>query len=656
MKHKEGCSYNGGKWMEQTEIFSYLQSDVYEMQREGAFMAGEAMCLEAIPTLAELLTSPNLGVQDAADMSLRKIGGKHVVDAVIPMLRSEEASVRNLSMDILRQIGNQNIEPIIALLQDEDPDIRIFSSDILGSTQTYTPVYPLCQALLHDPEVNVRYQAAVSLGELAKPEAIDALNNALDDDDWVKFAVIEALMKIRDDSSITALMGALESSSELVSSIIVDALGEMGSIKAVPVLIKSLDGSAPVLRNKIVKAVVNIMGTKTLSFLSDDDVATFSSDLFAAADDEDKGVQDAAIAGLSCVGGAEASRKILLLAATMDRTLERERFHKAVNGLVILGLTPALREGVFSPQESLREVAADVLVRLGTVEAALVCMDVFWDTDRDIQRILARGVGNIAGKEAISFFMRILRESTDGEVLKNALAFLGIRMECADSVGEIIPFLDHPFDDVKEVALEACLAIGGEVVDDVCNEMFHDSDPGKRMMALYAFGKLNVHTHLVELEAALDDDVAHIRKTAMEALAGLCEEMPDLLPRMARRMMCDESREVRRSLVDLLGTSHCPDAVSYLIPALNDEDHWVQIRAIEALGNRGAPELVDLLRPLLTASNPLVPLMVVQALGRIGGKKAFQALLSVLDTEDVELQTAAEQALDKIQAENGEVL
>ncbi len=56
-------------------------------------------------------------------------------------------------------------------------------------------VEPLCDALLKDPEVNVRYQAAVSLGDLANPAAARCLNKAMQDDEWVQYAVIEALAK-----------------------------------------------------------------------------------------------------------------------------------------------------------------------------------------------------------------------------------------------------------------------------------------------------------------------------------------------------------------------------------------------------------------------------------------------------------------------------
>ena len=637
-------------------MFALLQSEEPESQREGAFMAGEAMSREAIPFLTTMLTSPNLGVQDAADMSLRKIGGREVVDAIIPLLRSENVPTRNLSMDILRQIGSQHIEPIIALLQDTDADIRIFASDILGSTNNYMAVPHLCEAMLNDSEVNVRYQAAVSLGELGKPEATDALNNALGADDWVNFAVIESLMKIGDDGSITALMGALDKSSELVASIIIDALGELGNIRAVPVLVKYLGKSAPALRNKTLKAIVNIMGSKALALLSDEERASFADYLFAAADDEDQEIQDAVIVGLSSLGGEDASTRIFSLALNIDPEVDPERYAMAIKGLVSLGLTEVLRRAILADDERASRIAIEVLIRLGTPEAAGACMDVFWDKGRDIQRIIAKGVSTTVCEQAKPFFLRVLEESSDGDLLKSALKFLGMRMRFKDSVPQVVPFLKHRFNDVKDVALDACVAIGGKEIEDVFVGMLRDEDPMQRMMGIYGLGRIDAANYVTIFESALSDDAVEVRKVAMEALVKQCSRDEDLLPRIATRMIRDESTDIRRSLVNLLGTTQCPGTLSFLVEALDDADSWVQIRAVESLGALGKEEAIPALVTLLERDNPLVRIKVVKILGQIGGQKAFQELLKVLETEDPDVQEAAEQALDSIQADNGEVV
>lgn len=254
---------------EEQHILEVLQSDDAEQVREAAYSAGELRLEAAVPHLVRHLQSQNIGVQEAVDNALRKIGGAAAVAGVIPLLRSDDAPIRNISMDILRDIGRDEFDALKQLLHDEDPDIRIFASDILGTSGSILAVPALCEALLRDPEVNVRYQAAVSLGTLAFPEAADCLNKAMQDEEWVQFSVIEALIKIRAESSVNALVKALDTTSDLVASMIVDALGEMGNLKAVPLLLKRIEKSPTPLRNKIVRAIVSILGKKSLSLLGE---------------------------------------------------------------------------------------------------------------------------------------------------------------------------------------------------------------------------------------------------------------------------------------------------------------------------------------------------------------------------------------------------
>ncbi|MFP4658343.1 MAG: HEAT repeat domain-containing protein, partial [Desulfonatronovibrionaceae bacterium] len=443
------------------EIIKRLQSSDPDEQREAAFAARDTGDERTVPLLVNLLQSDNIGVQEAADMALRKIGGKNSVNALIPLLGEQSAAVRNLAMDILRHIGYQDMGAIIGLLNDPDGDIRIFAADILGFSDSYMAIGPLSDSLLNDSDVNVRYQAAVSLGDLRRKEAVEYLNQALGDEEWVQFAVIEALLKIRDESSINALVSAMDSSTELVNSMIVDALGEMGNIKAVPMLLNKLDSDQDTaMRNKILKAVVNILGGRALSYLSESEKEKFKEYLLVALEDDDEEIQDAAVLGISSVGSERGSRMILKLAASLDPDIYEERRAMMIRALSRMGMTEALKEAIFSNDESLSTVGVAVADELGTEKAAGYLMQAFWDKGRDLQREIS-SVLNRTYAGAGDFFLQGLRRHDDGDVLKNALRYLGVHCRDEETARIIMGFLDHPWDDVKETALDAVLNIGG---------------------------------------------------------------------------------------------------------------------------------------------------------------------------------------------------
>ena len=633
----------------QGKIISLLQSKDIEEQREGAFAARDMMCESAVPWLIKLLQSNNVGVQEAAELALRKIGGSQTVQALILLLESESVPVRNLAMDILREIGHEDLESIINLLKSNNPDLRIFAADILGFADSPLPVFPLCEALLKDPEVNVRYQAAVSLGKLGKPEAADCLYQALEEDEeWVKFAVIEALIKIRDESSLDVLAKALDNVSELVGAMIVDALSEMGSVKYVPLLLKKLDSSSTALRNKIIKALLNLLGGKSLTLLSRSEREKFNEYLLAALEDNEEEIQDAAVAGLSFVGDKRATRRILALAAKLDPEKDEERVQKIIVALKDIGINEDLIAGLNSDNEQTAMICIKALELIGGEQATDLLIATFWQKHRDMQREISRILLNIAGTEARDFFMAVLAEHEDGDVLKNGLRFLGHVLRDKEAVEKLFEFLEHPWNDVKEVALDAIIDIGGEEVLARFKQLFFSPEPVFRLMAVYAFGKLAPEKCLEELKQALEDELPDVRKLALEALSGLCEENKELLQIMADKLY-DENREVRLTFVELMGDCKDEKSITYLLEALDDEDDWVKARSLEALATRKVKDALPRIIPLLQSPNQLVRLKVVEALGEIGGQVAFRVLLDVLAGEDEDIQMAAQEALAKLE-------
>ncbi|WP_207261013.1 HEAT repeat domain-containing protein [Desulfovibrio sp. Huiquan2017] len=637
-----------------TDYLALLSSDNKEIVRESAFRAGEDNCVEAVPKLAELLKTNHLGIQEAVDSSLRKIGGRETVAAVIPLLRSDEAPVRNLAMDILREVGNQDMPSLIALTQDEDPDIRIFVADILGSTGSILAVHPLCEALLKDPEVNVRYQAAVSLGELGMEEATPCLNKAINDEEWVQYSVIEALTKIGHTSSVDALVKALDGASDLVASMIIDSLGEMGNVKAVTMLLRRIADAPTALRNKIVKAIVKILGGKSLTLLSDDERERFRRYLLVALQDEDEEIQDAAIQGLAYVGGEEASSGILKIAGRLDLDRDHDRLQSIIGFLAQIGLTEALKAGLLGEDQDVARVAVQVLSQIAPDTCSLedcvcqVLMDAFWKATLPVQRQIVGVVATKGGEQAKDFFIKVLNEHEDGTVLKSAVYLLGEKLRLPKVADRIFLLMDHPYDDVKEAALEACIAIDGPAVQSRFQEMFHSAEPIKRLMATYALGKLGPMENLDILTQAVEDEVPDIRKVAIEALAGSGGDEAIWRPLVLHRL-ADESKDVRLTVIEIMGRHYDEEMIPHLLHALGDEDDWVKIRAMDALGAHGTTEAAPLMIDMLNNSNRFVVMKAIEALGNIGGSAAFAALLEVTNSDEYELVSAAEEAISKIQ-------
>ncbi len=629
-------------------ILEKLKSQEPTEVREACFLAGEENCTEAIPILVSLLRNSNIGIQEAAELSLRKLGGEITIQALIPLLWEDDVSVRNVAVDILRDIGEQGVDILLDLLYEEDSDVRIFALDILGNIKSIMVIKPLCDILLSDPDPNVRSQAAISLGKLGYMEAVSCLEEALEDEEWVRFAAIEALKRIGSEASAETLINYLGKGSDLIDAAIIDALAEMGKIRLVPSLLNKLDTDNIPLRNKIIQALVTLLGSRTLELLTEEQRNKFEGYLIEALADESRDVQVAALKGLGCIKNERTARAILDFAAPLDEEKDEDLLEQIKDILKEFGVTNALLKDVQAEDEKRSLFAIRLLCEMEQPEARKVLMDIFWEKDRDIQREISRALCDRGGEEVKDFFLDVLKKHKDGKVIKNALKFLGEKVQMEDSAPELLKFLEHPYDDVKEVALNACIALGSEYIKEKFVEMASSENPLHRLMAIYALGRLGEERFLPYIQRALEDEEADIRKVAVESYTLCCGEEDKIIENIVPRLQ-DISREVRVSALDALYQLKNKDkVVSYVVGKLEDDDDWVKMRAIEILGEIKHGFDISVLEPILKGNNNLLKIKAIETLDKIESPEATRLLIDFLREEkNPEVQVLVEKILTK---------
>ncbi|MBQ9537464.1 MAG: HEAT repeat domain-containing protein [Desulfovibrionaceae bacterium] len=632
------------------QILAGLKSDNSSEVRDAAFSAGDMGLQAAIPDLCKHISSSNIGVQEAAEYALRKIRGPEVIENMLPLLQSEEPSVRNVAMDILREIGVDSIESMRPYLKGEDPDLRIFVSDILGHCHSHKSLDLLCEALLKDPEVNVRYQAAVSLGNLAYPESVKALSQAMHDEEWVQFAVVEALAKIKDTSAISAMVQLLHQCSPLVSSAIVDALGDLGDIKIIPLLLNALERVNEALRHKIVKAVVKILDGASLALLPPKFKTNLNAYLRSALTDSDEEIQAAALTGLKSIGTVEASGPVLDYVARLNPETNAELYDLGIQTLASLGYTQAINDALQSNDEHKVQVALQVSQYFDDPALKTTLKELFLTFNPEFKRVAINKIAQLGDCQDMPFFLCVMQECNDPEIIKGVLNFLGSQSTCND-IEDIVfnQLLEQQNQEVQELALEACINLHSANLNERFKIMSREGDVMQRMMAIYALGRYGVFENYAEIVAGLQDPEPAVRRTAIEAFLNLGPDAEHVLPQILSSAQ-DPDKDVRMAVVNLLGHIAQPSVLPYLMAALHDEDDWVRIRAIEALGYARCEEAIPSLSEILEKDNPMVVSKAIEALGMIGGNIAFTILLGLINHEDPEIQHAAAEAVAQIQA------
>jgi len=637
----------------ENDILASLSSDDHSIVRRAAFDAATAELQSALPLLVSLFVSESVGVQEACEFAVRKIRGEQAVNLIIPSLRSEDVTVRNIVMDILREIAVDNLESIIPLIDDNDPDIRIFIADILGTTASPLALSPLCKALLDDTEVNVRYQAAMSLGALKNPEAAESLRQAIHDEEWVQYAVVEALAKIRDTACVDILLQTLETASALVASVIMDALGDISNMKATPYLLKFIDKSSGPLRIKALKATIQIIGPNALALLGAQQLTTLQAYMIEALTEKDDDTLEIVLQGLASTGvSPEATKAVLERALTIDPDLQNELLQNVLNCLIKIGHNEELEHALKSDNSTVRKLAIEACGVLDG-KAGRFALKRHFDALPQIDKVLAIEFLSISSdSHDIPFFDNHLNESEDPNILCAVLNFLGVSQRYLPAAPKMLELLAHPDPTVRENALEACLSLDDEQTVLSIVSLMNSDDAEMRRIAAYAMGRINAEYFLEELTKAMDDTYEHVRKTALQAIGyGLppCEAKNNIL----MLAIFDEMREIRLSAVEILGENISPETIPTLLTALADTDDWVKIRALEALGKHEITSAIPTIVDMMENNTTLVQLKILETLALIGGDLAFQALLSFMAYDNAEIQQAAQEAMENITRDLG---
>lgn len=105
-------------------------------------------------------------VQDACLTSLMSIGTEAAVRRLLPLLRSEDARLRNGVIEVLTQLPRETLGPASELLRDEDADVRVLSVNLLRALPDASIPDLLLETGERDPHPNVVAAALEGLVDL----------------------------------------------------------------------------------------------------------------------------------------------------------------------------------------------------------------------------------------------------------------------------------------------------------------------------------------------------------------------------------------------------------------------------------------------------------------------------------------------------------
>jgi len=125
--------------------------------------------------IEQLMKEKDIATREIIVSSLITIGDEIAISGLIYCLKSDDAHLRNLAVEALKQVPEMIAPHIEDLLKSTVPDIRIFAINILEGLKHPNVVKWLNEVIEKDNNVNVCSTALDLLAEIGTVESIPAI-------------------------------------------------------------------------------------------------------------------------------------------------------------------------------------------------------------------------------------------------------------------------------------------------------------------------------------------------------------------------------------------------------------------------------------------------------------------------------------------------
>ncbi|WP_018388886.1 HEAT repeat domain-containing protein [Ancylobacter sp. FA202] len=157
------------------------------------------------PLSAALQMEAEPAVREVIFTALARLACEEAADALLPLLRAEEAGLRNGALAALAAMPARLPARLPALLADPDPDIRLLACELARALPAPEATTLLCAAVERESEPNVCAAALDVLTDLGGPQALPVLERAarrFDATPFLRFAFEVAIGRIRASTAI----------------------------------------------------------------------------------------------------------------------------------------------------------------------------------------------------------------------------------------------------------------------------------------------------------------------------------------------------------------------------------------------------------------------------------------------------------------------
>jgi len=258
-----------------TNIDGFINDLKSEDERDRAF-AVEDIVYEGIPNCIELLVEQfkiekSQYVREVIVRNLKTLPGTELVEKIIPLLRSDDAFIRNAVIDIIAEQDEEAISLLRPLLKDADKDVRKFALDILFLLKSPFSAAMIAEAL-DDSDLNMVITAVEYLGRMEAQGVASQINDLFTKTQNIllRCTCLEAMALLGDDNSL-AIVAQFYANPETVADLelysYLKFLAKKGNKEYLPWVVSLTKTKGQIMAKEIINTVEGILERAKLSIL-----------------------------------------------------------------------------------------------------------------------------------------------------------------------------------------------------------------------------------------------------------------------------------------------------------------------------------------------------------------------------------------------------
>ncbi len=604
---------------------------------EDVISIGENRDRRAIGALVELLKDrDDSHIRDAVIDALLSIGGEEVARAVVPLLYEDDVSLNNIAVEILTKLGRVSLNTVLPLLGEKDVDILKFAIDIIGAVGS-ADLGSYITPLLRHPNPNIRAGAAIALDKTRAIESLPQLLELFDreEDEWVRFAVIEALGRIGGDETVISRLIDTVKDGNVLSIAAIEALSYLVTPERYREVIDVL--RKPEIFRFIPTDSLTRFVDRFRSNMDCDGKALFLSEFLSRLGNGRQEDDMQALKGIRALCDSRAIKPLIEFSRSIQKD-DKEKWTLLKDTIVSIADPDTLVKEIEEFQ-SLPSVLIEAVAEIADADNLHLLHMLLKTAERDEKKVIIKALERIASPSSFRPLVSAVHDD-DGHVREcaaRALARVGGRRAISVLKKAL---LREPYRNVQEVMGAILSSFKDRGLEDFFVRLMKKESLSLRIVGIRGLGEIGGERAIRHLVESLDSDDPELRKEAIHAIGRIGDKES-----LAQVVRCvnDPDRGVRLAALQVIGEQD--DFDDAIVDALSDEDVWVRSMAVRLIGERGIKGTEKALIELLKFDKPPVKVACMKALGRFDTVDSREAIGAFVDHSDPILRETARSIL-----------